>query len=147
MTETQWQELIFDFCLHIGLSRPQDLLSNGLLVIDHMHTAIAYDVNESGRLSIRFEVDAIPMAGKSKVLEALMMSNFICGVGGACVWSCHPTSSNAVCSYSVRLPADTTGEQLSEALQDAARNTKKMWLATLAVIESSRSNLLLTELI
>ncbi|MYM40023.1 CesT family type III secretion system chaperone [Duganella qianjiadongensis] len=137
MTDTQWQELIFDFCLTNGLPRPQDLLENGLLVIEGMHTAIAFDGEESGRLSIRFDVDTIPPASKSRVFEALMMSNYICGIGGACVWSCHPTNSTAVCSYSVLLAAETTGQQLAEALQDAARNTKKMWSNTLAVIEKS----------
>lgn len=137
MTDTQWQELILDFCLTNGLPRPQDLLENGLLVIEGMHTAIAFDGEDSGRLSIRFEVDTIPPASKSRVLEALMMSNYICGIGGACVWSCHPTNATAVCSYSVFLAEDTTGQQLGQALQEAARSTKKMWSSTLTVIEGS----------
>lgn len=134
MKYTQWQVLIAEFCAQLQLPRPQDMLDNGEFVIDGMDAVLVYDGEESGCVTLRFDLGPLPPQAADELLKALMVANFFAGVDGACIWSLRPADGHAVCSYRLALPDDTNAPTLALALQDGARSTRTMWSNTLEVL-------------
>jgi hypothetical protein len=131
MTSTEhYRKIIHGFCEIAGLDDPIRLIEDGQLHVNGFDMLLFYDEQfDPERLQIRIDFRNPPALEKrlADMLAALLMNNYIGGMGGLFVFGLNPEDGHVVLTVQVNIDADTTGQDLMSALRDTTARAKTIW--------------------
>lgn len=125
-----YRRIIHEFCDLAGLQEPLRLIEDGRLCIDGVDLLLVYDeAFDPRRLQLRMDLQALPRSHKhpTAMLTALLVNNYISGIGGLFVFGLNPRDNHVVLTVQVMLDDEATGRELLTSLKDAVAQAKTVW--------------------
>ena len=125
-----YRKIIHEFCEIVGLQDPVGLFEKGQLHVDGFDMLLFYDEQfDSERLQIRMDFRELPTSEHppAVLLTALLVNNYIAGMGGLFVFGLNPEDGHVVLTMQVSIDAETTGRELLDALRDTTARAKTLW--------------------
>jgi hypothetical protein len=137
MTPEQYRLLLEDLARVAALADPSGLLEHGRIRIGEVDSLLVHDAAyDEHLLQVRMRLGTLPADG-AQLARALLESNYVSGYGGECVFSLYPSADDVVITVRVRLQEQLTGQELWQAISDAARHGQKMWEGIVPLMQSS----------
>lgn len=131
MSSTEhYQKLIHDFCEIANLKDPLGLFDNGQIQIDGIDMLLYYDEEFAPNLlQIRVDLEEPPKleASPDAFLKALLVSNYVVGMGGVFVFGINPMDGHVILTVQQSINDETTGSDLLRTLKSTATQATDVW--------------------